>query len=863
MSDCRVQKLLFSEFCDFDDMVLLESPFAQTTKDGTGIRQVHLGLTPSKLILATDVLPPVNENITSYVPGIDPEIETFELIAIYPVTCVNLSVYHRKRRQALKARFCNNKVLYFELGGFQKRKMFWNLWCEKVKFLSPEGTVSSKSETSVATSTTCSTLYLVDRKLVNHKGMTQLWCKFGPGDRSIDKNLLNVVFGNNAQQSSALVNKWTDKYLYLGEKFAQKPYDYKPIMYPPDYNNVVSEKPCVCIPKSRNKFTINSAKTCCDPLNGMTEGQNVKNQTDFCLLELKHPEEAGQFYTVLNCALYLDSVVHIWEHNKYDSMRYKVKHKRRYAFNPQSDFMNGLGHRSVKSGENLMLQLKRAASEIHLNHESDEFGFSRQHLISSPSCIDLHYTCVNNINSNKIKTPETKTMMLFWTPGYWYMPKPAKELYLDVRKHMQSVTEYLERTNKRKCKQSRSILRKLYTKENSKDSDDEVPKLCKKSMSRHARRPTQDVESASCCWPRSIQLQEEVKPEKFSDYMKKNLKLDMELRTWDFTSTILAQELTLIDKELFLKIPAEELGMVLVKRNTKSSPNISALLVFSHRISCLIAHEILKETLEKCRAKLIARFINLADKCHQMSNFQSCKTVMNGLQTPSIYRLKNTWAYVRKKHATKYQLFQHLSNLYRDPRTPKYQKMFFIMSQNTTFLPYIGDVLAKLFNKIPNYDFSLFNQKARSCCSWSLCTPSPTMSLNSLGSKKMKTVQNGNVITKFLNSIRMLNVEPPKVQTQKSKKHRKIKTFRKKTRPFKCLDDFYKPLYVIEDNRVQCLHEALEFLEKTQIGALRYSFTSNELARCYLLKARYKEEKDNFVCSLSIEPANQLCNKQK
>lgn len=44
MSDCRVQKLLFSEFCDFDDMVLLESPFAQTTKDGTGIRQVHLGM---------------------------------------------------------------------------------------------------------------------------------------------------------------------------------------------------------------------------------------------------------------------------------------------------------------------------------------------------------------------------------------------------------------------------------------------------------------------------------------------------------------------------------------------------------------------------------------------------------------------------------------------------------------------------------------------------------------------------------------------------------------------------------------------------------------------------------------------------
>lgn len=43
MSINRVQKLLFTEYCDFDDMVLIESPFAQTTRDGKGIRQVHLG----------------------------------------------------------------------------------------------------------------------------------------------------------------------------------------------------------------------------------------------------------------------------------------------------------------------------------------------------------------------------------------------------------------------------------------------------------------------------------------------------------------------------------------------------------------------------------------------------------------------------------------------------------------------------------------------------------------------------------------------------------------------------------------------------------------------------------------------------
>lgn len=43
MSVNRIQKLLFSEYCDFEDMVLVESPFAQTTREGQGIRQVHLG----------------------------------------------------------------------------------------------------------------------------------------------------------------------------------------------------------------------------------------------------------------------------------------------------------------------------------------------------------------------------------------------------------------------------------------------------------------------------------------------------------------------------------------------------------------------------------------------------------------------------------------------------------------------------------------------------------------------------------------------------------------------------------------------------------------------------------------------------
>lgn len=74
-------------------------------------------------MLATDILPPANKSTVFYTPGIDPDIETFELIAVYPVECLNLSVFHRRKRQALKAHFCNNRILYFELGGFEKRNV--------------------------------------------------------------------------------------------------------------------------------------------------------------------------------------------------------------------------------------------------------------------------------------------------------------------------------------------------------------------------------------------------------------------------------------------------------------------------------------------------------------------------------------------------------------------------------------------------------------------------------------------------------------------------------------------------------------------------------------------------------------------
>lgn len=99
----RIRKLLLSEYREFSETILVESPFAETTRNGRGIRQVALGLTPTRLIVAADIL---QTNPGFFCPpGIDASIESFELVSVYPLEYVTLSVFRRRHRRTLKARY--------------------------------------------------------------------------------------------------------------------------------------------------------------------------------------------------------------------------------------------------------------------------------------------------------------------------------------------------------------------------------------------------------------------------------------------------------------------------------------------------------------------------------------------------------------------------------------------------------------------------------------------------------------------------------------------------------------------------------------------------------------------------------------
>lgn len=70
----------------------------------------------------------------------------------------------------------------------------------------------------------------------------------------------------------------------------------------------------------------------------------------------------------------------------------------------------------------------------------------------------------------------------------------------------------------------------------------------------------------------------------------------------------------------------------------------------------------------------------------------------------------------------------------------------------------------------------------------------------------------------------------------------------------KGLADYYKPLNCYEDNRYLRLKEAVDLLGNFQRAAASYVFTRNELAAEYLLKARYREDRENFYNSFNVEP---------
>lgn len=106
-----------------------------------------------------------------------------------------------------------------------------------------------------------------------------------------------------------------------------------------------------------------------------------------------------------------------------------------------------------------------------------------------------------------------------------------------------------------------------------------------------------------------------------------------------------ARQLTLIEFNLLEKITPQELShQVWNKKNAKElSPNVTALIDRCNQVSYWVATEIVLTPNLKQRISILAKFIDIAEICHQLRNWNTLMELMVGLNLGCVTRLKKTW----------------------------------------------------------------------------------------------------------------------------------------------------------------------------------------------------------------------------
>ncbi|XP_046394947.1 uncharacterized protein LOC124162451 [Ischnura elegans] len=997
----RIQKLLYSEYCDFEDVVLLESPFAETTRDGQGVRQIQLGVTPSKLIIAEDYLRCDSEIedsddgkkifFTKFLvsPDTDPDTETLELVSVIPIECVNLSVFHRRKKHTLKARLCNGQVLYFELGGFRNRMTLWNLWREKVKFLSPEEDGSSVSETSAASSSTCSSLYLLKtRSGVTSSGVHQIWNLYGK-----DSNLTSLqppmISADRADCGVLKMSrqKWNDRTLFptelgdysgeikhpfqeygsrdlmervLEEAHELESYDDSSTYSQPQWSlhseveiNPISmeerrEDPMDEKPLSEAAEGVKvSTKACL--VNRFGEGVKENCGIRLYLYPLKTsrwdprhsellPVESGHYSSAEELAKEIDGGVEIWEQKRNsDFGKTKLRHFRRYGLMPCPQFNRAIGPfwEYLSKGDKHSVQSRLVASSTELTPSTStsiDLPCPRNHLTATIS----YEALMLDENDDKIlesceeliskypPAPLSSVPIFFWTTDLSFWPRPARDIYIRQRSILESIHEQISSLDQDYLKSSSKESTFSTKQSNSTAHNSFLSSTEKKERSTGERRLTHKIRHSA-----RLQKEKGIKLTGYTDTLgkfdlrktRKLLRLHVKLTAWDFNSATLAHQLTMIDKDLFLQIPVSELG-ILVNMSSRlldkcfmsplsswqrAAPCFGAFVAFSHRVSCLVSSEVVKGETVKVRARLIARFINAANKCYQLQNFQSCQSILSGLQSPGIYRLHSTWYYVRLQHANKYEAFELLSKFFRDPRLLGHHHTFSRGEKGMPFIPSADFMLVHWLGIVPFGPQPAINpfeekvtQKKKDEKTWitkgkadtdgrcerDMIKPEDT-SFNS-GIKEISSKKRG--VRRFMSSFKIW----PKSRSEKSKlsgehgkssiinfsepqmkkSENKINGWLDRKAPE--LSKFFERVsendekieagnnqdYIypwcsssarFDEYRLEKIRKSAELLLASQYAASNYALFQSDLAREYLLKARYQELIDVYIESFQVE----------
>ncbi|XP_038134959.1 ral guanine nucleotide dissociation stimulator-like 1 isoform X3 [Cyprinodon tularosa] len=137
-----------------------------------------------------------------------------------------------------------------------------------------------------------------------------------------------------------------------------------------------------------------------------------------------------------------------------------------------------------------------------------------------------------------------------------------------------------------------------------------------------------------------------------------------------FDADLVAEQLTYMDALLFKKVvPHHCLGSIWSHRDKKdnkhSAPTIRATITQFNAVAACVVNTVLKhrQLRPHVRAKVIQRWIDIAQECRIRKNFSSLRAIVSALQSNPLYRLKRVWACV---HRDSMQTFEELSDIFSD-----------------------------------------------------------------------------------------------------------------------------------------------------------------------------------------------------
>uniref|UniRef100_A0A667WPF6 RasGEF domain family, member 1Bb n=1 Tax=Myripristis murdjan TaxID=586833 RepID=A0A667WPF6_9TELE len=116
---------------------------------------------------------------------------------------------------------------------------------------------------------------------------------------------------------------------------------------------------------------------------------------------------------------------------------------------------------------------------------------------------------------------------------------------------------------------------------------------------------------------------------------------------------VLAQQLTHIE---LVRSRKRQNSRCVSRGGPRKTSNLEAYVSWFNRLSYLVATEICMPVKKKHRARAIEFFIDVAQECFNIGNFNSLMAIITGMNMSPVSRLKKTWS---KVNTDKFEILEH------------------------------------------------------------------------------------------------------------------------------------------------------------------------------------------------------------